>query len=73
MYGGNSKLARAYLDACERTDYTRASADVSVYGPDFKVECPTGSEKHSLKWQKIGRRLSSIFLLDGSGKRPVCG
>ncbi len=46
------------------------------YGPDFKVECPTGSGKYMTLFEvakEIGRRLSSIFLLDADGKRPVYG
>jgi hypothetical protein len=46
------------------------------YGPDFKVECPTGSGKYMTLFEvakEIGRRLSSIFLRDATGKRPVYG
>ena len=46
------------------------------YGPDFKVECPTGSGKYMTLFevaQEIGKRLSRIFLRDANGKRPVYG
>jgi len=46
------------------------------YGPDFKVECPTGSGKYLTLFEvakEIGRRLSSMFLRDANGKRPVYG
>jgi hypothetical protein len=46
------------------------------YGDDFKVECPTGSGKYMTLYdvaQELARRLSSIFLRDASGKRPVYG
>ena len=46
------------------------------YGDDFKVECPTGSGKYMTLFevaQEIGKRLSSIFLRDENGKRPVYG
>jgi len=46
------------------------------YGPDFKVECPTGSGKYMTLFEvarEIARRLSSIFLRDANGKRPVYG
>jgi hypothetical protein len=46
------------------------------YGPDFKVECPTGSGNYMTLFdvaKEIGRRLSSIFLRDANGKRPVYG
>jgi hypothetical protein len=46
------------------------------YGPDFKVECPTGSGQYMTLFevaQEIARRLSTIFLRDASGRRPVYG
>jgi hypothetical protein len=46
------------------------------YGDDFKVECPTGSGKHMTLFEvakELARRLSSIFLRDANGKRPVYG
>jgi hypothetical protein len=46
------------------------------YGDDFKVECPTGSGTYLTLFevaQEIGRRLSSTFLRDASGRRPVYG
>jgi hypothetical protein len=46
------------------------------YGDDFKVECPTGSGKYMTLFEvakEIGRRLSSIFLRDANGNRPVYG
>jgi hypothetical protein len=45
-------------------------------GPDFKVECPTGSGQMMNLWEVAGelsRRLSRIFLLDENGRRPVFG
>jgi hypothetical protein len=46
------------------------------YGDDFKVECPTGSGIYMTLFEvakEIARRLSSIFLRDASGRRPVYG
>jgi len=46
------------------------------YGPDFKVECPTGSGKYMNLYEvakEIGRRTASIFLRDANGRRPVYG
>ncbi len=46
------------------------------YGDDFKVECPTGSGKYMTLFEvakDLNRRLSSIFLRDATGKRPVYG
>jgi hypothetical protein len=46
------------------------------YGDEFKVECPTGSGRlmNLLEvGQELSRRLSSIFLRDEHGRRPVYG
>jgi len=46
------------------------------YGDEFKVECPTGSGNRLTLFEvakELSRRLSSIFLHDQSGKRPVYG
>ncbi len=46
------------------------------YGDDFKVECPTGSGTYMTLFEvakEIAHRVSSIFLRDGSGNRPVYG
>ena len=46
------------------------------YGDDFKVECPTGSGKYMTLFevaQELSRRLTSIFLRNTSGRRPVYG
>ena len=76
MFGGNSNwrgpvwmpvnglLIRALLNLYQ------------FYGNDFKVECPTGSGKYMTLFEvakELGRRLSSIFLRDADGKRPVYG
>ena len=46
------------------------------YGDAFKVECPTGSGKYMTLFEvakELARRLSSIFLRDANGRRPVYG
>jgi Glycosyl hydrolase family 63 C-terminal domain len=46
------------------------------YGPDFKVECPTGSGKYMTLFEvakEISTRLAKIFLRDENGNRPVYG
>jgi hypothetical protein len=46
------------------------------YGDDFTVECPTGSGRQRTLFEvaeEIARRLSSTFLRDGDGRRPVYG
>jgi hypothetical protein len=46
------------------------------YGDDFKVECPTGSGQY-MTLEEVSRflskRLTSIFLRDGQGRRPFNG
>jgi hypothetical protein len=45
-------------------------------GEDFKVEFPTGSGNMLTLWDVAGelsRRMTSIFLQDGQGRRPVFG
>ncbi|MFN8627726.1 MAG: glucosidase [Candidatus Binatia bacterium] len=45
-------------------------------GPEFTVECPTGSGQRLTLWQvaaEISRRLARIFLRDDNGRRPVYG
>ena len=46
------------------------------YGDDYKVECPTGSGNYMTLYEvakELGRRLSSIFLRDAKGTRPIYG
>ena len=46
------------------------------YGPEFRVECPTGSGQLMSLQQvadEIARRLTRIFLVDEQGRRPVFG
>jgi hypothetical protein len=46
------------------------------YGDNFRVECPTGSGRRLTLFEvarEIAHRLSSIFLLDQGGHRPVFG
>ena len=48
----------------------------SYYGDDFKVECPTGSGNMMTLYEvamDLIRRLSSIFMRDVNGRRPVYG
>ena len=45
-------------------------------GDDFKVECPTGSGQYLTLWEvaaELSRRLSSIFIRNDDGRRPVFG
>jgi hypothetical protein len=48
----------------------------TFYGDDLEVECPTGSGHRMTLFEvarEISRRLESIFLRDGAGRRPVYG
>jgi hypothetical protein len=48
----------------------------TYYGDNFKIECPTGSGKLMNLFEvakEISERLSSIFLRDENGRRPVYG
>ena len=45
-------------------------------GEQYRVECPTGSGRHSTLWEvatEISRRLIHIFLRNADGSRPVFG
>ncbi len=46
------------------------------YGDDFKIECPTGSGKFMTILDvshELTRRLTTLFLRDGNGRRPAMG
>jgi hypothetical protein len=48
----------------------------AYYGDEFTVECPTGSGRQCTLFEvatEIGRRLVSIYIPDGEGRRPVYG
>jgi Glycosyl hydrolase family 63 C-terminal domain len=48
----------------------------TYYGNDFTIECPTGSGRQMNLYQvaeDLARRLTSIFLRDEHGRRPVFG
>jgi hypothetical protein len=48
----------------------------AYYGDDFTVECPTGSDRRLTLFEvsrELARRLTSIFLRDEKGRRPVFG
>jgi hypothetical protein len=46
------------------------------FGPEFRVECPTGSGQRMTLWdvaEELSRRLSALFLRDPQGRRPIYG
>jgi len=76
MFGGNSNwrgpiwmpVSYLLIESLQRFHY--------YYGPDFRVECPTGSgQLLSLDEvaAELARRLQRIFLRDAGGRRPVFG
>jgi Glycosyl hydrolase family 63 C-terminal domain len=76
MFGGNSNW-RGPIWMPVNMLLVRALLHYYLYfGPDFVIECPTGSG-HMMNLyevaEEITRRLSSIFLRDKDGRRPVYG
>ena len=76
MFGGNSNW-RGPVWMPVNALIIRALLNLhQFYGPDFKVECPTGSGTYMALFQvakEVSQRLARIFLRDESGKRPVYG
>jgi hypothetical protein len=76
MFGGNSNW-RGPIWMPVNVLIIRALLQMyPFYGPDFKVECPTGSGKYMTLFEvakEIGRRNASMFLRDAKGQRPVYG
>jgi len=76
MFGGNSNWRGPIWMPVNGLIIRALLQMYPFYGPDFKVECPTGSGRYVTLFevaQEIARRLSSIFVRDASGKRPVYG
>jgi hypothetical protein len=76
MFGGNSNW-RGPVWAPVNALIIRALLQYhTYYGDDFTIECPTGSGRlmtlHQVA-EEIHRRLSSTFLRDETGRRPVFG
>jgi hypothetical protein len=76
MFGGNSNW-RGPIWMPVNMIIVRALLNYyQYYGNDFLIECPTGSGNMMNLYQvaeDISKRLSSIFLRDKSGRRPVYG
>jgi Glycosyl hydrolase family 63 C-terminal domain len=76
MFGGNSNW-RGPIWMPVNALLIRSLVNLyQFYGDDFKVECPTGSGRYMTLFEvakEIARRLSSIFLRDSNGNRPVYG
>jgi hypothetical protein len=76
MFGGNSNW-RGPIWMPVNMLILRALLQYHLYyGDSFTIECPTGSGRRMNLYQvaeEIGRRLSSIFVKDEQGRRPVHG
>ncbi len=76
MFGGNSNW-RGPVWFPMNIVIIRGLRELSkYYGDNLKVECPTGSGNEMNLQEvanEIGRRLTSIFLRDETGRRPVFG
>ena len=76
MFGGNSNWRGPIWMPVNALIIRGLLQMYAFYGPDFKVECPTGSGNSMTLFEvskEIARRLSCIFLRDETGKRPVYG
>jgi hypothetical protein len=76
MFGGNSNW-RGPIWMPVNALIIRALMTFYLYhGDDFKIECPTGSGNMVNLYEvanEIANRLTSIFKVDASGRRPVYG
>jgi hypothetical protein len=76
MFGGNSNWRGPIWMPVNGLIVRALLQYYAFYGDDFKVECPTGSGRQMTLYQiaeELSRRLSSIFLRNKDGQRPVYG
>jgi hypothetical protein len=76
MFGGNSNWRGPVWMPVNALIVRGLLSMFPFYGPDFKVECPTGSGNYMTLFEvakEIARRNASIFLRDANGQRPVYG
>lgn len=76
MFGGNSNWRGPVWIPVNILIIRALLQYYGYYGNTFIIECPTGSGHHMNLYQvaeEISRRISSIFLLDEKGERPVYG
>ncbi|MGH9254102.1 MAG: MGH1-like glycoside hydrolase domain-containing protein [Vicinamibacterales bacterium] len=76
MFGGNSNWRGPIWMPVNGLIIRALLHYYAYYGNSFTVECPTGSGRQMTLYEvaeEIGRRLASIFLKDGEGRRPVHG
>src|SRR5262245_4081673 len=76
MFGGNSNWRGPIWMPVNGLIIRALLQYYAYYGNDFTVECPTGSGRQMNLYQvaqELTRRLSSIFLRNSEGRRPVYG
>jgi hypothetical protein len=76
MFGGNSNWRGPIWMPVNGLIVRALLQYYTYYGNDFTVECPTGSGRKMNLYQvaeEISQRLTSIFLKDNNGRRPVYG
>ena len=76
MFGGNSNWRGPIWMPVNALIIRALLQYYAYYGNDFTIECPTGSGRMMNLYQvaeEISRRLTSIFLKDKDGHRPVNG
>jgi hypothetical protein len=76
MFGGNSNWRGPIWMPVNALIIRALLQYYMYYGDDFTIECPTGSGRLMNLYQvaeEISHRLTSIFLRDKDGRRPVFG
>jgi hypothetical protein len=76
MFGGNSNWRGPIWMPVNALLIRALLQYYMFYGDEFTIECPTGSGRRMTLYQvaeELTRRLSSVFLRDASGRRPVYG
>jgi hypothetical protein len=76
MFGGNSNWRGPIWMPVNALIVRALLQYYMYYGDAFTIECPTGSGRRMTLYEvaeEISRRLTSIFLRDASGRRPVHG
>ena len=76
MFGGNSNWRGPIWMPVNGLIIRALLQYYAYYGNDFTIECPTGSGKYMNLYQvaeELARRLSTIFLRNSDGHRPVYG
>ncbi|HVM49975.1 MAG TPA: hypothetical protein VMU04_18240, partial [Candidatus Acidoferrum sp.] len=76
MFGGNSNWRGPIWMPTNVLIIRALFQYYAYYGDDFTIECPTGSGRRMTLYEianELTRRLTSIFLRDERGHRPVFG